>query len=467
MMKLQSRFADIVIKVVPQLPNLGAEQRTPNSYRSGDEQVRAYHALIYASIDVPGINLSSLSGVRLERALREPVAGLPLAGVEGISVRWGRYQSYLADFVVGSKDPSGMRRRLIDVLSPGLETLFSPDAFSGRPVRLWWSCETPELEDLPWELIAFSGSGDSAAQFAFVRGLPPESDVPIVPINQRLRLAFIHDPNHTAWDLRAALQSLPPDLLEVVPMTGPPRAAIAEAVQKGFELVHLVADGAATLGYEGVLFLPGENARDSVEQSAAQAGSGWQPLASRELSALCRGSRVCVLGLSTPGSPSPDTIDIGGKQVPSAYRAFAQFASTRLPLPSIVAPLGPQPGSLKGDFWVDFYQGLAKSLSLEDAMAAGRRGKPPVAMALYLRHPYGRLFRRTPLERGAAQDFSPNQVGAELQLSREVVDRLTALSAQYPELPASIKGIIDAESKQQQEMSEQLESWVNLQGGEA
>ena len=467
MMKLQSRFADIVIKVVPQLPNLGAEQRAPNRYQSGDEQVRAYHALIYANIGVPGINLSSLTGIRLERALREPVAGLPLAGVEGISVRWGRYQSYLADFVDGSKDPSGMRRRLIDVLSPGLETLFSTGAFDGRPVRIWWSCETPELEDLPWELIAYGGSGDSAGQLAFVRGLPPESDVPIVPLSQHLRLAFIHDPRYTDWELQNALQRLPPDVIQVVPMTGPPRAAIAEAVQAGFELMHLVADGAATVGYDGVLFLPGENATHGMEQTEAADGSGWQPLASREFSALCRGSRVSLLGLSAPGSPSPDTIAIGGKQVPSAYRAFAQFASTRLALPSIVAPLGPQPGSLKGDFWVDFYRGLAKSLSLEDAMAAGRRGKPPVATALFLRHPYGRLFRRTLVERGTAQDFSPNQVGAELQLSREVVDRLNALSAQYPELPASIKGFIDEENKQQQAMSEQLDSWVNLQGGEA
>jgi hypothetical protein len=347
-----------------------------------------------------------------------------------------------------------------------LETLFSNQTFASQPVRVWWSCETPELEDLPWELIAYGGSGDSAAQFAFVRGLPPESDVPIVPLNQRLRLAFIHDPSNTAWELRDALLNLPPDVIQVVPMTGPPRAAITEAVQEGFELMHLVADGAATFGYEGVLFLADENAPTSMEQTEA-ATDGWTPLASRELSALCRGSRVCVLGLSTPGSPSPDMISIGGKEVPSAYRAFVQFASTRLPLPSIVAPLGPQPGGLKGDFWADFYRGLAKSLSLEDAMAAGQRGKPPVAMALFLRHPYGRLFRRTLVERGAAQDFSPNQVSAELQLSREVVDRLNALSAQYPELPASIKGFIDEENKQQQDMSEQLESWVNLQGGEA
>jgi hypothetical protein len=265
-------------------------------------------------------------------------------------------------------------------------------------------------------------------------------------LGDRLRLALIHDPARTPWWLHNALGGLPPSI-EVIPMPGSAREALQRAAKEGYELVHVVADGLVSLACEGILY-HSQTTPPEIPPS--------------ELSALLRGSRVAVLSLTPWECSSPDTVEIGGHLVPSAYRAFACLGSSRLALPSVVAPLGPLESWRAEPFWHGFYAVLGETLRLDLAMARAQEGRPPAPVAVFPRHFHSRLFRR-PSGGEAAPPVEPTRIEAELESSRDVVEQLRALG---DALPPSAEAFLNRETARQSQLGAELEEWLNLREGE-
>ena len=442
-----SSYAEIVVKISPaRMWSSGSVKLTEDVSSRLSEAKRSYDALIYTKLEIP----------RLERPTAPPpgqpgeIAQLPLAGKETLTVRWSRYQEYLAAFVEGEKRPSYMRERLLETMPDGLESIFSEPLPTSQPVRLWWASDTPELEDLPWELVSYRSRNDPE-RFSFVRGLPPENPLPILPIGERLRLAFIHDPSYTPQPLQDALKNLTGNI-EVIDFPDFPRKALEQVTKEGYELVHLVADGVVSSAYEGILYFHG--------------GRSTSPkLSPGELSSILRGSRVSMLTLSEQQHKSPDVIDIGGQLVPSVYRAFAYLASSRLPLPTMVVPLGPLEPSDMHEFWNKFYNNLGESLSVQRAIARARIRNYPAPAGLFLRHLHEVLFRRQSATAKSSQ-ADPNAIGTELQLSHDVVEQLKAHSELYGPLPESVSKFIESESVRQGNLEAELDPWLTPEEGE-
>jgi hypothetical protein len=183
-----------------------------------------------------------------------------------------------------------------------------------------------------------------------------------------------------------------------------------------------------------------------------------------------RGSRVAALGLTSTASANPDRMEVAGRMVPSAYRAFAYLGGAEQPLPSVVAPLGPIPdrGRLQA-FWQAYYAGTIESLSLEEGMRRGLQasGAPTLPMALFLRHRHTRLFRRQAAPSTALsfaqgpESLNPVQAGAELAISRRLVDRLSALATKYGSAtPPSVSEFLSQEPTHQGRLAASLEPWV-------
>lgn len=443
-----SPYAEIVVKISPARTWSSGSVRLSGEVSSRlREAKRSYDALVYTHLKFP----------KLERPETTPpgqpeeVAGLPLAGIETLTVRWSHYQEYLAAFLEAVKAIDQMRERLLETMPEGLESLFSEPPPTNQPVRLWWASDTPELEDLPWEVVTYSGRNYPPNRFTFVRGLPPENPLPILPVGERLRLAFIHDPSYTPQALDHALRNLPPNI-ELIDLPEFPRKALEQVAHEGYELVHIVADGIVSSAYEGILYFHG--------------GRTTSPeISPGELSAMLRGSRASVLSLSQQEYSSPDMVDIGGQLVPSAYRAFAYLGSSRLPLPSMVVPLGPlQPPEMHA-FWQDFYSELGTTLNLQRAMAGTRTNNSPAPVALFLRHIHEVLFRRRAATDEPLQ-ADPTAIGAELQLSHELVEQLKAHNEAYGSLPDSVSEFIESESVRQRGLESALDPWLNPEEGE-
>jgi hypothetical protein len=442
MVQRTSHYAEIIVRVVPRRLSTFEEQRAFISSRSSDEPIGAYDALIYTELDTPVLTRHD----RPPRGQPDTVAGLPLAAVEYIHVRWSRYLEYLAAFLEEEKAPDVMRDRLFETMSHGLWMLFSGQPLSDRPVRVWWANETPQLEDLPWELVAYADRSSTAGEFSFVRGLPPETPLPLIQVGNRLRLALIHDPSRTPYGLLDALDQVLPSIDVTHIAAESPLQAVNRAVHEGYELLHIVADGIVSLAYEGILYW---HRPYSLQISAS------------ELSAVLRGSRVSVLALTPQQSTNPDVVQIGDFLVPSAYRAFAYLGRSPLPLPSIVAPLGPHNDDLLFRFWHSFYRSLGEDLKIEEAMARGHEGNRGLPTALFMRQPHGHLFRRRP-PTGRAPEEDPTQVQAELKLSKGLVERLKVIDAQYGEQADNVTSFIDRESARQENLAAKLNPWLQL-----
>ncbi|MGA9998098.1 MAG: hypothetical protein WBP93_21975 [Pyrinomonadaceae bacterium] len=443
------RFEEIVVRLIPS--RLSPSEETKLRRSSTSETTRSYDALVYANMEINPLH--PLPPMYLEQYGQ--IDNLTLVAVEQVGVRWGHYKEYLEAFIEGEKDPNHMRSRLIETLSPGLEKLFQTSFPTNKPVRMWWSSETPELDDLPWELIAYSTRGFNKGKFSFVRGLPGEW-APLVPLEKtKLRLAFIHDPARTSDALRAALLGLSKSAsIQVVPMTGSPRDALSRAAREKFELVHIVADGTVSLAYEGIL----ELGSDKTER-----------IAPSELSSMLFGSRVSILGLSPV--ETLQTSD-ATQCTPTAYRAFVCLGASRQVLPTIVTPLGPLSQLQQKKFWSRFYQGLATSLSVEDAMSKAQESGPPAAVALFLRHRLGREFVRSKVSRSrgakaasaTTAKAAPNVISADLQVSRSLLDDLRAVDSKYANLSDNITDTPSAaaESTRQDNLDAALTPWFDL-----
>ena len=395
---------------------------------------------------------------------------------------------------------SALRSKLFELPSPVLRALFSGqwEEFD-RPIRVWWNCTPPELAELPWELLACELHKRAKAKFSFVRGLPPDMPLPRVPVEGRLRLAFIHEPERTPDALKSAIEGLKP-ILDVVAMTEPPREALQQAAKEGFELIHLVTDGALSPGEEGLLYLRESLAADSKADELSPLrrhlsrftlkylssyrhlyGDEWllklndqlakkldiDTCSASELSAVLRGSRVTLLSLSTPKTYDTDAEFLHGILLPSVFRAFVSFASSPLPLPNIVAPLRACAEDVAAKFWSSFYSRLAdsQSYSVEEATGFGLQDAPTALMALFLRQRLGREFTGHSVKIGDAAE-EPNQANAKLEVARSLIEQLRAIDLSYQDIESRIAEtpLVKSEVKRQTNLEEQISSLTQLEG---
>jgi hypothetical protein len=385
--------------------------------------VRSYTVLTYTNLDVP---LPPPEESIVAGRARE-VGGLRLAGTGRITVRWTRYKEYLDYFYELMKAPHLLRERLLEAMSPGLEEAFSGAWAQGRPLRLWWSSESPELEELPWELLASSVQGRGVS---VVRGTPGDY-APLLPLRQGLRLALIGAEAAEPGLLEALKPGGP---IEVQALDGPLRAALQAAVAGRFELVHLVADGIVSAGNEGLL-----RAREET-------------LSPFDLCDAVARSRVTILALSPPRLPR--VVD----DIPAVYRAFSHLGSSfRDGAPTVVAPVGPMPDGQVHDFWRSLYQGLAQTLSVEQALIQARLSGPPAPVAVFLHHRLGQEFSRRTM---ADPEFDPVRLNATVKASRDLLEHLQAIDARYGDLAASQPSPLrEAEQERLSTVETTLESW--------
>ena len=287
---------------------------------------QSFNALVYTRLELTGMNPVTES---LEEEALE-FSGFPLVALEKILVNWSSYRDYRSAFVMGEKSATEYlgKNQLFKEISLGLASLLRGEA-SATPLRIWWSIATPNFAKLPWELL-LDAVGSRNDSIYFVRGLPPDRQVPKLPVGEKLRLAFIHDPSITPPYLSTALKGL--DNIQLIDMPDDPLQALQEVVKQNYELVHLVSDGSMSLAYEGYLYMrrPGlqssSEARNRVSRWAFRHGLGFfrslaiccpkrgtrvgakelqaklniQTLSASQLSALQRGSRLAVLKFEPP-----------------------------------------------------------------------------------------------------------------------------------------------------------------------
>src|SRR5438552_8037063 len=114
-----SRYAEIVVRLSTVLQSTIEEVRASGSvglYSSGTptETMKTYTARVYTTLNLPLSKPPKDSVAQTNQP--EMFAGLPLAGVEQVTVRWARYQEYLALFLDGEKDPFHLAKRLFEAL---------------------------------------------------------------------------------------------------------------------------------------------------------------------------------------------------------------------------------------------------------------------------------------------------------------------------------------------------------------
>jgi hypothetical protein len=218
-------------------------------------------------------------------------------------------------------------------------------------------------------------------------------------------------------------------------------------IDYGDAVVHVFSDGAISGALEGILY----------DHAATNDRADLPP---SELSHILSGSRVSVLTLSPDKHPTPDGIQIGGRRVLSAYRAFAYLGGSTLPLPTIMAPLGPVPDAMMATFWNRFYSGLLSSWHLTGSLHAAQQSSPfPLPMALFCRHAGGKLFQKD--EGAAAVQSRPVEVRMELLQSEELTSGLGSLKEKYGELPDSVRELLDKETNRQVRLRSELGTWIN------
>lgn len=532
--KRQSRYEEVVVWITP-LGGRGAVQALTPPVKAPDsdpsnfwerigmwfrtqvaESECHYDAWVYTDIELPAPDAAE--SCEPENAPAFTTFKFWRRG--RITLDRRKYDDYLRSFIGGeraaykklwsfpfrSESPAAAikaaRDSIFSVRDQGLSDLLNGKfTLPERPVRFWWNCTPPELAELPWELLACELREKRQCQFSFVRGLPADP-LHKTPVREKLRLAFIHDPERTPDALKAAMGGLDKSHIEVVEFTKPPREALKYVSEEGFELVHLVADGGVSFSGEGLLYFPKTDAasadvpplghatrrlyRLALDYSAKlryivseKRLLKWNTSLSRrldiescsagELYSILRGSRVTLLNLSTPKTDDDDIERFDGTLLPSVYRAYAAIGSSTLQLPNIIAPLGPCGGDLIGKFWRDFYKQLASPdcYSIEDSTAAGAKGVPTVLMSLFLRQRLGREFTAR-ADRLAPAIQDPNRVNARLEVARNLLEQLRAIDESYKDIGSDISDtpLVQGESARQAVIEQELCSLSELEEGE-
>lgn len=472
-----SRYREFIVRVAPP-PDI----EKSHTVQDQQERTRTYDAFIYGKVEEQGLAVFKSAPQGQPEALRD----LQLLGAEKVVVNWTAYKAYKSAFIRGESAAAELlsRDEIFKDVSPGLKALLNGEAITSRPLRIWWTSASPGLVHLPWELLAYEGDGYAREKFYFVRGLPPAEAVPKLPVSGDLRLAFIYEPNSTPVELKDALKDITG--IKVTDMTSPPLEALQLAVRDGFDLVHLVSDGSVSLAYEGFLYLRKPRAKGISANSTAVAArrgyrillglyskidsflpekwSAWahnkfsqeldiETLSPNQLSALQRGTRLAVLGLSPPKS-GHDIDDVNATLLPSIYGAFACLGNSPLPMPNIVAQIGAAKAEDLKTFWRGFYTELGHSLEIEKAVREALKQSPARAIALFLRQNLAQTFKR----QRAKEEANVTQINAELQQSKETLKRL--LDLKDSNLADIVAEYAKGATVQQNELQAKLDPWL-------
>jgi len=416
------RSRDVCVRVFPSL----------TSREQDSSPVRSYDVAVYTTAP---LNLPPGTPTRTP----EEMNGLPRRTSGKLTLKWERYQEILAQFFEAEKGIEAMQFRLRDALSQELLVLVDNVLSSPSGLSIWWNIEAPELDDLPWELLFYAKPNVAPPpDFIFVRGLPPQTPTPVLPLSGDLRVLWTDHASTPQW-LRTMMNSGFPGL-KTIPSTGDLREALRSSAAEGVELVHLCADGSVTLAYEGLLV----------------GDSGERDLSASELSEVLSGSRVSLIGLTPVSSPRPSDWS-GSDRSPEVYRAFACMASARTRLPSMVVPIGPTTDAISLLFWQAFHSAFAGTHRLDQAFANAKNAARASTFALFLRNSPGKLFRDVQ-EGNDIQ--SPARMATELQESSAFLDRIEVLGAKYGALPDYVSSFAKTETTRRQNIETELGKWT-------
>jgi hypothetical protein len=438
---------------------------------------RSFNAFIYSDFDIENAAPPEPEFKNQCGELR----GLPLVAVEKLVVNWSYYRKHTTAIISGASEAKDSLnpKELFTEISPGLASLFRGRT-ELKKLRIWWNVNSTSLLKLPWELLTYDAD-KPASLISLVRGLPPSLPVPKLPAGDKLRLAFIHEPSITPPTLSEALKDI--KHIELIDMSGDPLAALQEAIEKDYELIHFVCDGSLSFADEGYLYL--RRVRSIAEGSPAATAfsrllyraalSGYQTigpslpktwydslgemlrrilnietLSAAQLSALQRGSQLAVLSLTPPDEHSGQGFD--SIFLPSVFSAFAAFGGSSLPMPNIVAQIDTAAPERLASFWRNFYTELGESLEIEKAHSLSMHDGESVPVALFLRQRYRQTFKRETAER----DYNVPLINAELQLSQETWQQLKGLSG-FEEIVSSFE---QQTQVRQQELQAKLSPWL-------
>jgi hypothetical protein len=430
------RDKDICIRVLSAAP---VGDQTQQQFDQADTGIRRYEVAVYTSS-----TFISLPPGQSSRAAAEWM-GTPLRSVGWITIKWERYQDILGQFFLGEKGLEAMYYRLYDALSPELRDLSDQLLTATFPISVWFSFEASELEDMPWELLFYNKPGAPSPPLGVrvARGLPPASPTPVLPVSGPLRVLWSDTPDTPQW-MRTLFAGNSFPGIKAIPSPEPLRQRLRAAAASGFEIVHLCTDGSISLAYEGVLSCSLTNE---------------EAISAPELSRILLGSRISLLALSATDLPPTHTLDAPA----SVYRAFAYFASSKVQLPSMVVPIGPNTESGLPLFWSVFYSSFGSTHRLDEAFAAAKHAVRASTFALFLRHSHGKLFRKV----DAAESIpSPAQMATDLQFSLDFNERLRVLGAKYGELPDYVNSYAHKENQRRQNIEAELEKWTPAEGEE-
>ncbi|XYI01371.1 hypothetical protein ACMHYB_17110 [Sorangium sp. So ce1128] len=441
------RDPEILVRIAP----LCGETR--GAARATGGRVCRYHAWIYTKLALSWLTLGDRGAAGTSGAPPPEIGGLPLLGHEELSVTWLGYAEYLSIFYGGEGALLELRHRLGGSMSRGLRAILRLRPRAPQRLRIWWSTETPELEDLPWEIL-FLGARRTP-RLSLVRGSPGRVIPPLVlPDGQPLRVAVVDPTGGAPAALAEALHDLGPGVEVVWIEEDDPRRALSAAIRAGVEALHVVADGVVPLGLEGLLEFSGDEE---------------DTLSALEVAAMLRGSSVTIVSLTPPEIPR-----VGHAGMPTVYHAFARFGHDSGGAPTIAAQLGPMHPRVSREFWRAYYQRLAAALDVEDAMMSASQRPLVTPVVLFLRHRLGRQFaregeetRRSPswptLGTGQTPSdgvpLTPAQVTADLACSRDLLDAARELEARYASLGLEFpgKGLIERETRRQASLDEAID----------
>ncbi|MEO8076111.1 MAG: hypothetical protein ABI818_07265 [Acidobacteriota bacterium] len=425
----RGRSNDVIVRVVPGI-------RRGRERAADDLAQQVYDVLLYSRLPLP---TELPSDTQYAREMQE----LPLVGVERIRLAMGDYQRILATFIEGERGVALTRERLLESMSPALRKVLTEAPLD---MCVWWSHATPELEEFPWELAGDPG-GQSGHRLVFVRGVPPENPLPAIPIVNQPRMAALGCANDPP-DWAARLMGGFPQHVRII--DGPIRHGLETAVAEGCELVHVFTDGLASGALEGILY-------------DRTAGSDAPQLHPGDVSRILSGTRVALLALSPAHEHNPEAMTLGGRQVLSAYRAFAYLGASTLPLPSIIAPLGPLPGDLMLRFWERFYSELFDQWHLTTSLQLAQKSLPfPAPIALFCRHAGGKIFRRVSAEEPS---YQPVQAQADLLRSQRLTTNLAAFNEKWgdADLPDAVRKLLQEEQDHQTHLEGELHTWIDAE----
>jgi hypothetical protein len=427
---------------LPTSPSLPANDiviriRPDREMRSTPQIERTYQALFYTLLPLAG---------PLEVSGAENWKGLSVCAAGRMKILWQDYQTMLADLFDGIRGVEKLSQRMRDCFSSSMQILLDQIAMTSGTRRIWWGSDAPELDDMPWELL-FTKPFMNQMTPNFVRGLPPESPLPILPLKGPLRLFWNNSAYTPGW-VRSLFRPGNLPGIETTEITGGLREALRTAARQGAELFHCCADGVVSLAYEGALY--DHNAGEEISPS--------------EVADVVRGTRLSLIGF-TPQEPmqNADVVEISGREVVSVYRAFACFSSARFPIPSVIVPLGPFPGEGPQKFWKVLYQELGQSYHLDAALLQSRMAAGASPFAVFMRHGQSKLFRPAGQR---AYETEPEQVASSLGSSAGALQRIQALQSQFGSLPDYLTSFAEDEGKRVGKLGAELADWSRLEEGE-